>query len=59
MGDGPRAQRYLGLAPEAQLREMDFTNTIHACAASSSALLDEAVGAFRRLQGLEWRARAG
>lgn len=61
MGDGPRALRYLGLAPEPQLREVDFANAIHACAAASSAaLLDEAVGAFRRLQGLGGRrARAG
>lgn len=60
MGDGPRALRYLGLAPESQLREVDFANAIHACAASSAALLDEAVGAFRRLEGLGGRrARAG
>ena len=67
VGDGPRALRYLGLAPESQLREMDFANAIHACAATGStgdgrmaALLDEALGAFRRLQGLGRReARAG
>lgn len=71
MGDGKRALRYLGLAPEAQLTEMDFANAIHACAASSAQgnsggggarggalLVQEAVGALRRLQGLA-TARAG
>lgn len=70
MGDGRRALRYLGLAPEAQLTEMDFANTIHACAASSAQgngggaagggalLVEEAMGALRRLQGLA-TARAG
>lgn len=80
MGDGARALRYLCLAPEAQLREVDFANAIHACAmavgnnnngnggngaraaggggSGGSDLLEEAVAAFRRLQGLR-TARAG
>lgn len=88
VGDGARALRYLGLAPEAQLTEIDFANAIHACAAAaavavgggggaggngngggsgngngnggggSGGMVEEAVAAFRRLQGLK-TARAG
>lgn len=65
VGDGKRALRYLGLAPEAQLTELDFANAIQACAAAAGMngggkqqLVEEAVGAFRRLQGLK-TARAG
>lgn len=75
MGDGARALRYLGLAPEAQLTEIDFANAIHACAAAAAAavaaagngggngggsggMVEAAVAAFRRLQGLR-TARAG
>jgi hypothetical protein len=61
VGDGGRALRFLGLAPESQLREVDFANAIHACgAAPDGALLGEAIGAFRRLQALRRKgARAG
>ncbi len=58
MGDGARALRFLGLAPEHQLREVDFANAVHACgAAPAGALLGEAVGAFRRLQGLRRKGK--